>query len=350
MQAKEIGRRPKMNSQLVVAGATALIITLGGLFLAGALAKVSLRKKYPPIGQMVDVGGFRLHAHIEGRGSPAVVLDSGAGGVGLMWEFVRPAIARFTQVVVYDRAGLGWSDPSPRPRTADVMAEELHALLANAAISGPYILVGWSLGGPVARQFTAKYPAEVAGMVLVDSAHEQQVKRFPARLTSMFASMSSMFGLMKALANLGVFALRPAMLAAEGSDKLPAAVTAAIRGVMASSGKHLSAMVAETEAVAEGRTRPVESLGNLPLIVLSHGRLDANAVPPSLGPEVLDEYERTWQAIQVELAALSTRGKRIVAERSGHAIPVEQPDLVIEAITELVEATRTPFAELAQAA
>jgi pimeloyl-ACP methyl ester carboxylesterase len=128
-------------------------------------AKARLKKQYPPIGQMVDIGGYRLHMHVEGEGTPTVILDAGAGGIGLSWELVRPAIAKVTRVVTYDRAGLGWSDPSPKPRKADVtMAEELHTMLVNANIPAPYILVGHSLGGPVARQFAAKYTNEVAGL------------------------------------------------------------------------------------------------------------------------------------------------------------------------------------------
>jgi hypothetical protein len=102
------------------------------LFLAlASRAKARLKKQYPPIGQMVDIGGYRLHMHVEGEGTPTVILDAGAGGIGLSWELVRPAIAKVTRVVTYDRAGLGWSDPSPKPRKADVMAEELHTTIGQ---------------------------------------------------------------------------------------------------------------------------------------------------------------------------------------------------------------------------
>ena len=105
-------------------------------------AKARLKKQYPPIGQMVDIGGYRLHMHVEGEGTPTVILDAGAGGIGLSWELVRPAIAKVTRVVTYDRAGLGWSNPSPKPRKADVMAEEFthycitRTLRANIFLSG----------------------------------------------------------------------------------------------------------------------------------------------------------------------------------------------------------------------
>jgi pimeloyl-ACP methyl ester carboxylesterase len=314
-----------------------LLIVIVMVFLAlGARAKAHLRRQFPPIGQMVDIGGYRLHMHVEGEGRPTVVLDAGAGGIGLTWELVRPAIAKVTRVIAYDRAGLGWSDPSPKPRTADVLAEELHTLLHNAKIEGQYILVGHSLGGPVARQFAAKYPYEVAGLVMVDSAHEQQVKYFPERLVKMAISMMGMMSVMKLMSRLGLFALKPSLISLDDKGRLSPELAAQLRGVMASSEHHTEALIAETQSVSRARTQPVSDLGDLPLTVISHGQLDANAVPPSLGTEIRDEYERAWQQLQQEITALSTRGRRIVAERSGHHIIFDQPDVIIESILEMV--------------
>ncbi len=319
---------------------SALIVTglVVSVLIAGALAKDGLRRRYPPAGRLVDVGGYRLHVRVEGEGAPTVVLDAGAGGVGLLWELVRPALARRTRVVTYDRAGLGWSAPSPRPRTADVMAEELHTLLTRAAIPGPYLLVGWSLGGSVVRQFAARYADTVAGLVLVDSAHEHQMRRLPQTLVRMLGAMTTPLRGLQALARLGLLALNPALIPVDGANRLPADVVAAIRGRIASGGEHVEALLAETAAVAAARTEPVRTLGDLPLIVLSHGQLPPEAVPPSLGPSVRAEYEETWQALQLELTALSTRGRRIVAARSGHNIPLEEPELVIDAVHSLLAA------------
>lgn len=303
-------------------------------------ARARLRRQFPPVGQMVDIGGYRLHLHVEGEGVPTVVLEAGAGGIGLTWELVRPAIAKVTRVVVYDRAGLGWSDPSLRPRTADVMAEELYTLLLNASIPGPYILAGHSLGGPVARQFAAKYPDEVAGLVMVDSAHEQQVKHFPERLVKMVSSMKGMMGAMKLMSRLGLFALKPDLISLGDNGNLPNELAAQMRGVMASSESHAETLLAETESVYAAQTQPVSTLGDLPLTVISHGQLDANAVPPTLGQEVRDQYERAWQGLQKEITSLSTRGRHMVAERSGHNIIFDQPEIIIESILEMVKSTK----------
>lgn len=299
-------------------------------------AKVRLKQQYPPIGKMVDIGGYRLHMHVEGEGTPTVILDAGAGGIGLSWELIRPAIAKVTRVVTYDRAGLGWSDPSPKPRRADVMAEELHTLLINAKIQAPYILVGHSLGGVVSRQFAAKYPNEVAGLVMVDSAHEQQMKHFPEALVKMVNSMKGMFVVMKLMTKLGVFALKPSLAQIGDNGKLSSDIVAQMQGVMASSNSHAEAMIAESENVYAAETQPVSALGDLPMTVISHGQLEANAVPPSLGQQVRNDYETAWQNLQAEITSLSTRGRRIVAERSGHNVIFDQPEIVVESILELI--------------
>jgi pimeloyl-ACP methyl ester carboxylesterase len=309
----------------------------------GARAKAHLKKKFPPIGQMVDIGGYRLHMHVEGEGTRTVILDAGAGGIGLSWELVRPVIAKVSRVVVYDRSGLGWSDPSPYPRDVYTMAVELHTLLNNAHIPGPYILVGHSLGGPIARQFAAKYPTEVSGLVMVDSAHEQQIKYFPEPLVRMVNSMLGMMGVMKLLSKLGIFALKPSLISIGDKGKLSKERVAQMQGVMASSKSHAEALIGETEWVYSAKTQPVSTLGNIPLTVISHGQLDTDAVPPSLGSQVREEYERAWQELQVEITSLSTRSRRIIAERSGHNVMYDQPEIVIEAILEMLATTSGPL-------
>ena len=310
------------------------------VLILGTRARVRLQKRYPPIGRMIDIGGYRLHMYMEGEGSPTVVLDAGAGGIGLGWELVRPAIARVTRVVVYDRAGLGWSEPGPHPRDANRMAEELHRLLHNGNIPGPYLLAGHSLGGSIARQFAALYPDETAGLVMVDSAHEHQVKFFPERLVKTMMSMMGILKIIDRLHRAGLFALNPTWVSLGDQGRLPAATQEMARAVMASSNSHIATLIAESQSVYSPRTPPVQTLGDLPLTVLSHGHLDDNAVPPSLGPEIREEYERAWQDLQQEITSLSTRGRRIVAGRSGHNIPFEQPEIIIKAILEMITTVR----------
>jgi pimeloyl-ACP methyl ester carboxylesterase len=295
-----------------------------------------------PIGRLVDVGGYRLHLACQGDGSPTVVMEAAIGETGLLWSLVQPAVAKLTRACVYDRAGYGWSDPSPRPRTAAVMVEELHTLLGAAGVPGPYVLVGHSFGGLLVRRYAARYPQEVAGLVLVDSAHEQQYRRAPAEIRELAPQFEEQarqqFEGLKALIVSG--SLDPAMLPVP--PQLPAAAAETFRALVAAGPKHAETLLAEQQAVqaihAELRAAGITSLGDLPLVVLSHGQ----PIPmPGLAPEVNQANEQLWQELQAELTALSSRGRLVVAEGSGHYIQLERPELVIDAIGEVVAAGRT---------
>lgn len=136
-------------------------------------------RAYPAPGKFLDVGGHRLHLWCTGAGSPAVVLEAGLGGSALQWSRVQPEIARTTRVCSYDRAGMGWSDLGPNPRSAAQIVSELHTLLQAAHVTAPYVLTGHSSGGLYIRLYASTYPTDVVGMVLVDAAHEDQRNRMP---------------------------------------------------------------------------------------------------------------------------------------------------------------------------
>lgn len=134
----------------------------------------------PPPGKLVDVGGYRLHIWCTGSGSPTVVLDTGLGGTASDWGSVQPAVANFTRVCSYDRAGMGYSDSGPRPRTSQQIVRELAALLDVSGIRERIILVGASIGGWNVRLFASTHEDRVAGLVLVDARHEEQGERLAA--------------------------------------------------------------------------------------------------------------------------------------------------------------------------
>ncbi|HEX9579572.1 MAG TPA: alpha/beta hydrolase [Gemmatimonadales bacterium] len=151
--------------------------------MAGILFQGKLRAQGPdigpPPGKLVDVGGYRLHLDCRGSASPTVVIDVGAGAWSIFFTHIQEEIAAEARVCTYDRAGMGWSDPSPLPRTRERMVQELHALLRRSDVPAPYVLVGHSLGGLNVRAFATQHPDEVAGVVLVESAHEDQWSRLP---------------------------------------------------------------------------------------------------------------------------------------------------------------------------
>jgi alpha/beta hydrolase family protein len=162
-------------------GLLGLVIGLGALAVIAVIYQAFgteiYRRLYPPPGELVDVGGHSLHINCVGEGSPTVILESGSGAMSVDWANIQPEVADTTRVCAYDRAGSGWSEPGPGPDDPQQIAGELHTLLGNAGIDGPYVLVGHSFGGLYVRMYAYQYPNEVEGMVLVDSSHPEQSAR-----------------------------------------------------------------------------------------------------------------------------------------------------------------------------
>ena len=158
-----------------IAAVLLALATLGAL--RESAAEAGDARAYPPPGRMVDVGGHRLHINCVGTGSPTVVIDAGWGDWSATWSsWVQPGVATSTRVCTYDRAGYGYSEPGPLPRTAERVAQELHTLLQRADVPGPYVMVGHSLGGAHVRVFAHAYPDEVAGVVLIESMNPRAAK------------------------------------------------------------------------------------------------------------------------------------------------------------------------------
>ncbi len=324
--------------RIVLALVMFILVAVGVIFIVGARAKATLKAKYLPIGQMVDVGGYKLHLYCQGTGSPTVVMDAGTGTTGLYWSLVQPEIAKSVRTCVYDRAGYGWSEKSPQPRSVDTMVNELHNLLTNANVAGPYVFVGHSLGGIIIRHYAQNYPQEVVGMVLVDSAQEQQFQRFPAEVVAATNKGLQQSRGLEPLMATGLPALNPSQVPLE--SKLPTEAAEAYRALLLSNPNHMATLRGEIKALERGDTESVKTLGDLPLIVLSHGHFDPETMGADVSAEVVDQYEKAWQELQIELTALSSQGKRIVAEQSGHNIHLDQPELVISAIQEVITDTR----------
>ncbi len=164
-----------------------IFVVLGAFLIVAALSGatyqwLATRQDFaatPPPGHLVDIGGYRLHLWCTGDGAPAVILDTGLGGSSADWGFVQPDVARFTRVCSYDRAGMGYSDPGPSPRTARRIASELAELLVRSGIGGPVVLVGASIAGFDVRVFASDHPERAAGLVLVDASHEDQAHEVP---------------------------------------------------------------------------------------------------------------------------------------------------------------------------
>lgn len=296
-------------------------------FLYENISEARDRRFHRMPGQLVDVGGYELHIDCAGEGSPTVILDAGLGDSFMSWRKVQPQIAKIARVCSYDRAGLGYSDNSPRPRTSAVIAEELHTLLRNAGISGPLILVGHSMGGFDVRLYAKFYRNDVAGTVLVDSSHPEQQKRFPAAVNDLDAGWIREAEFLEFATPFGV----PRLLGFCGSD---AAVRAAECNFHSA-----REQVAELKSISTSAAQAAEagSLGDMPLIVLSH---DPDTPQPDFPEDLVKPVNDAWQKMQTELAGLSTRGSQRIAKNSGHYIQLDRPDMVVDAVRQVVEQAR----------
>jgi pimeloyl-ACP methyl ester carboxylesterase len=267
---------------------------------------------------LIDIGGRSLYLECRGSGSPTVVLEAGAGNNGQIWDAIAlpegstetavfPGVATYSRVCAYDRPGTyldagipGRSDPVTMPRTALEMVSDLHALLTVAEIPGPYVMAGHSFGGLIVRLYASTYPEEVAGLVLVDAAHEDYYAAIQEILTpAQWASYTD----------------APAPEGYPDLERIDVERSA----------------VQMREAAASSPLRP------MPLVVITHGQpWEWPADYPG------DALEAVWRPLQDELAALVPSARLVVAEQSGHYIQLTQPELVIDAIRQVVDAVRNP--------
>jgi pimeloyl-ACP methyl ester carboxylesterase len=310
--------------------AAIVLVTAAGLgALAQALLSAHDSAAYPAPGRLVDVGGHRLHLLCMGSGgptSPTVILEAGGGETTLSWDKSQPAVARFTRVCSYDRAGLGWSEDGPQPRTSRQMVAELHTLLTRANVPGPYIFVAHSFGGQNALLYTSTYPQEVAGLVLVECQSGDVFERMPTFRHFIHDQVKTLavqrllapFGLVRLYVESGGFGAALALY--------PPADRPIVKAQLEQT-RFLTTAYDEERAMEEGaqQVRAAQrSYGALPLVVITRGLYAPG------------DDRAGWQRVQDDLARLSTNSVHVVATRSDHAVMLEQPELVITAIQAVV--------------
>jgi pimeloyl-ACP methyl ester carboxylesterase len=304
------------------------------------------------IGRAIDIVGRTLNLYCSGKGSPTVIFETGGNGPGYEWASIQTKLANFTRACWYDRAGVGWSDPPQRPRTSATVVSDLHEALSRAGIPPPYVLVGASIGGEYARIYTSRYPHDVAGLVLVDSAHPDQQE--PAFMLSPFNRMSpgarqlictalpfmSRFGILRFMAS-RMRGPPPAQLSPEGErlaklNSQPKALrTQAEEGCAATDGGRLVSTLGTGNPELDSAARNAGNLGDRPLVVLTAGRYWA---PPGLEKEAAVYHEIWTHQLQASLARLSTRGQQVVVD--AHHDMGEAPDAVVTATRQVVDEVR----------
>ncbi|MEP7342017.1 MAG: alpha/beta hydrolase [Acidobacteriota bacterium] len=312
----------------------------------------SAQPPFPLPGKLVDVGGWRLHLNCTGEArasQPTVILEPGLGDFSVEWSLVQPGVAKFARVCSYDRAGDGWSDLGPHPRTLRQIVYELHTLLDKAGVKPPLVLVGHSYGGWLVRLYASTYPADVAGMVLVEAGAENPWRMIDGKLMrSSELAKGQTVPAVKISGPLRVSDIPPEALSqmkagAESlakhpneppRDKLPPDAQRMRAWTLGQIG-HITAGVNpfEHEELADLRAEAAKSkypLGDMPLIVLTRGLSEEDT-------KALEEEHRRDHAA---VAAMSRKGKLIIATRSGHHVQLDEPELVIQAIRDALAAVR----------
>jgi pimeloyl-ACP methyl ester carboxylesterase len=313
-----------------------------------AIANWRDARRFPQEGRSISLGadfpGVALNLNCVGQATPTVILDSGLGVPAAGWDLVMPDVARFARICSYDRAGYGWSSAGPMPRTSGEIAKELHTLLAAAGEKGPFVLVGHSFGGYNVRVYADKYPADVAGLVLVDTSHEDQNQLMPPSLKKLTEEQVKQLDSQKRLMPILIF-LGIARLTAgdDGDSKLSKEFRDKMKYLQLQT-KFIEAAFSEIKSFTESadEVRRTGNLGDRPLVVLTAGKdLEAKDLPKGVSVEEMREFRKTWMNdLQVRQARLSTRGKQIVVPDSTHMIPMERPDAVVNAIREVCQAVK----------
>lgn len=277
--------------------ATALATALAAALIASCSAAEPV-----PSRRMVDVGGHRLEVVQRGKGGPVVVVEAGLGQDWREWEAVLDSVAAHTTVIGYARAGYGGSDEARSPRTPRQLAAELHALLRAVGAEPPYVLVGHSLGGLLVRVYASQHPGDVAGLLLVDPAHERQIREMTALDSTLVPKFEQRLKEQQAERNDAA--------TRESTDIWP--------------------------ILRRGTLPEASAVPDVPTIVITSMRTDPNAGAIGL----TKEGKQVMHRLHAELAARSRQGTHVVTTESGHNVHRDQPALVIQSILELVEKSR----------
>ena len=319
---------------LGLGGGISIVLCSGFLFETMMRSRDS--QQYPVPGKLVDIGGRKIQMDCRGTGSPTVILQSGLDALGsLSWAAVHNEIAKTSRVCAYSRSGILWSDPNPNDFSSQAVAQDLHKALVRSGESAPWVMVGHSLGGPYIMMFTSLYPSEVSGLVFVDASHPDQVERSKTLNLPSDIPSSSMVLLWNLSANTGIMRLT-------ATNPTPEHAAANVKTIgqvflpqtMGSLSKEL--LGSDQAIAAAGDFR---SLGDRPLIVLTATRelpLEQKVKESGLTPEQIMRSRSLWKELQANEATWSSRSRHEWVSDSSHYIQFDRPDVVIQAVNEVV--------------
>lgn len=298
---------------------------IAALFLYQMTATAIDDYKYPPIGKLIDIGGCKLHLNTSGVGDVTIVCDAGLSGTSLGWSLVQEEVSKFARICSYDRAGYAWSDPPISKRTSINIANELHLLLEQAKIPGPYILVGHSFGGANMMLFASLYPEETLGVVLVDSVHEDMLKNLPNPPKNLVDKIVNDSRVQWLLAASGYKRLRsPTIEIKQMFLPLPEQIRNAYFAQMNKT-RYTQIVAEEMDSLEESLGQLAEChIGNTPLIIISAGITAASGEGD------------VWRKLQKKLLSKSNKSKQVVADESDHMVNHHQPQIIVDAIKQVL--------------
>ncbi len=312
-------------TELVLLSLVVLVcVFLAGSTIYNAAALRYYRAIYPAPGKIYSVNGHDMHLYCTGEGSPTIILDAGLGADSLAWGKVQPELSKTTRVCSYDRAGFGWSTPQPGPRDADSVVSQLHALLQQAGVRRPIVLMGHSMAGIYIRGYATRYPQDVVGLIFVDGATPLQEDRASAELRAAMSIPRYEYYSLVMISAMGLE--RPAGYCSPepGSDEHNGKMTAELE-----CGKLLSEIWREYSSSQRSGEETINTgpYGDLPVLIFSRDpQLDRKST--NLSPKLAPEASVWWDQEQENLKRLSTRSRRIIAKGSGHNIQIDRADLI----------------------
>ncbi len=329
MKRTTAGKRWKKVSLILFA---VIIGLIGSGFLYEGIASHTAAKNYPPPGKMVDAGGYSLHMVKKGSGAPAIIFEAGSGETSLSWRDIPDQLAPYATVVTYDRAGYAWSEAADSDRTGANIVEELHTALKAEGVEGPYIMVGHSLGGMYARLFAQTYRDEMAGLVLVDARPENderdtkeilEAEHFAGNPSSWEIKLFKRSGLLRLFQDV----LLEGMVAKEDRGHFINVISKPAYFDAKDNEGRLSSL---TEDAIRG-----QDLGALPIRIIARG-IAPDYASVSISEEGGRKIEEIWRAGQEAMLEISADSRLTIARKSGHMVMSYQPELVVEAVMDLL--------------
>ncbi|MDX8366113.1 alpha/beta hydrolase [Cytobacillus sp. IB215665] len=317
---------------------TIILLTLVSGFLYEHISYKNVKTNFPPDGKMIDVGGRDIHVNIQGEKTnlPPVVIEAGAGSWSDDWSYVQKELSKHTEVITYDRAGLGWSEPPPNGYSIDTTINDLSKILEYSNIDTPVILVGHSLGGLYTRLFTDKYPDKVSGLVLVDARNEYFTEKATTFNDVYFESQDQ--AIYRILSQFGII-----RLFGEGmlGDAIPDYLSAEKQVNVQYDSDFFKITDEEFKQLRslEKLLKDTQHLDDKPLLIITLSDTDREMILGTMGLGFSEEeaifIDQQWKDAQKQQADITNNSELILVPNSGHNMMFDQPDAIIEAILKM---------------